>query len=68
MKNNNNKQAYKIPVDFYYHVKVCREAEIYASSKEEALKILETELENGADPTDYKYIEEFWEYDHYRLY
>jgi len=65
MKNDN--QIYKIPPDFYYRAWVRREAEIYERSKEEALKILESELDNNADPTGYEYIEEFWKYDYHRI-
>jgi hypothetical protein len=58
---------FKIPVRFIYHVAVQRIAEIPATSYDEAVKILEKELEEGADPTDYEFIEEHWEYETYEI-
>ncbi len=66
-KKEKKEKIFKVPVKFSYYVIVRREAEIPAENYEEAVKILEKELDEGSDPTDYKYIEEYWDYQTYEI-
>ena len=58
-------KEFEIPVNFYYYVKVNRKAKIKANSKEEAIKKLKEEIERGADPDNYEYVDECWQYNDY---